>query len=216
MLKSFKALLYIFLMFAIISDYFSYNIQVQLFYFYLGLVYFDCKDNNNKSLVLIIAIVEFIFYELDYFVYIISKYYLKTGPIAGDIILNCIILINMITLALAVLYRQEIMRFINKLFGLKPILYIPNKADSLILMSTRVCTYIYITFFLTNAFSVYQLMNETDLYILNITREDLTIQGHMFIKIESTLNSLRYLLIVILIFPWSKEEKSKHKNLMSF
>jgi hypothetical protein len=216
MQKSFKALLYIFLMFAIVSDYFSYDLQNHFLYLYLGLIYYDCKEHNIRSLVVIIVFVEFIFYELDYFVYVVSKYYLKTGPIAGDMILNCIILLNMVVLSLSVLYRQEIMTKIHHAFDLKGPSYMPNKADSLILISTRLCTYFYITFFLANALTVYQLINTADPSIMTALRLQLIDDGHSFIKIESTLNSLRYLIIIMLVFPWSRQEQDKSNRFMSF
>lgn len=211
-----KAFLYFTLLFLLLTDYVSENWSIQVYYLYLGLIYFDCKDHNIRSLVIIIAVVECIFYEIDYFTFIVSKYYLNTGPIAGDLILNCIILINMISLSLCVLYRQEIMFFFSKFLGVEAPTYMPNRGDYLIITSTRFCTFIYIIIFILNGYTVYQYNTAIDPQVILGLEQKLIEEGHTFIKLESGINVLRYLIVLSIVLPWSQQEKQKSRSIMSF
>ena len=182
---AFKVLLYIVLLIGILTDFLPYDISMPCIYAYLALVYFDCKDHNIRSLVTLIAIVEFVFFELDYFVYIVSKYYIKTGPIAGDMILNCIILLNMLTLSLVVLYRQELINMYSKFFGKQSFSYFPTRADSIILISTKVCTALYISFFLANAWTTFKFNIEVDQHLKEVLDQQLIDDGKAYYAFDT-------------------------------
>lgn len=210
MKTSFKAFLYVFLLTGFITNALPTFIDHQWLYLYLALIYFDCKDHNIRSLILVVAFVEFIFFELDYAAYVISKYYIQTGPIAGDIILNCIILINMSVLMLSVNFRQELSDFFCQTFNINKIQYRPTKADYLIISSARICFYIYALIFLLNGWVINTYLEATDPLIKSAIKQKLVDDGNLIIDIEATINSLRYLIILLVMLPWSKESEEKN------
>lgn len=50
-----------------------------LFYIYLGSLYIESKDNNIRSLIFLLVVVQTFFYHADVFLYVLSRYYWETG-----------------------------------------------------------------------------------------------------------------------------------------
>lgn len=132
-----KIIIYLSLTLIMVSPWDHENLRL-VFFIFLGMIYYDAKDVNIRSLVVVVAMVEFIFYELDYLFYVISKYYWVTGPIAGDIILDIIILLSIVFTMASIYYRCEIIDLISPVWNLERFEYMPTRADLAVLNAMRV------------------------------------------------------------------------------
>lgn len=195
----------------LISDILSVDTKMLVFYAYLSFIYYDCRDNNIRSLVVILAVLEFVFYELDYIFYIAGKYYIGTGAIVGDISLNILILLNMVCLVWAIFFRCEIMDVFSKFFRLKEFIYFPTRADIMQIYVIRFIALIHIGFMLKNAYLVNELNNSVSYSVVQIT-EALRKDGILYVEVIEKLEFLRHFAIVLVLSPWSKKNFNKLNN----
>lgn len=201
----YKLILYCGILILLVSNTLSEDSKMLLFYAYLALIYFECRDNNIRSLIIILVALDFVFFEIDYLVYVYCKYYLDTGVIAGDMILNIFIIINLMSLIISIFYRCEIMNLFNKFFKRQPFDYLPTRADVLQIYIIRIIMVVHITFFLTSAELVYSLNNATPSLAVKIN-DELQEQGNLYVSVAQQMEFLRHFAIVLVLSPWSKKE----------
>jgi DNA integrity scanning protein DisA with diadenylate cyclase activity len=163
-------------------------------------------------LLLITLFIHTFFYELDYFIYVLTKYYIPTGPIVGDLILNIFVLINLVVCLFAIFYRSEVMSFLRRVLKLKPVVYIPTRADYLMIFVLRLSLLAYGVFFLYNAFVAFQ-------YNLAFAEEKIRLDnklmdiGHLYLTISERIDLFLYMPIILVLTDWSKE---RYKQSMFF
>jgi hypothetical protein len=104
------------------ESYFLYCIVV-------GLIYIEAKDPNIRNLLLVVILVDLMFNELDYYVYYVSKYYLETGKVIGDIILTALTMFNTYVLIMSVYFRAEITSWYSNILNITTFVYRPTQAD---------------------------------------------------------------------------------------
>lgn len=92
---------------------------------------FISRQSNIIALIAILSGHYYLFYELNYVLYFLTKDYLQTGTIVGNIILNIIGLIGNFTALLCVVYREDIVNYTCELLKVRPLLYEPVRADAL-------------------------------------------------------------------------------------
>lgn len=199
-----KFIIYCGIFLLLFSNILSEDTQKLLFYAYLSFIYYDSKDQNIQSLVVILAIVEFIFFELDYFIFIVSKYYFDTGLVAGNIILDILILINMLCLIASIFYRCELMEWFSRVFNLKLLEYLPTKADIVQIYVIRMILFVHIVCVLIHASMVYKL-NHADYVTYDRLYTEIKSYGNLYVLLAEKLDLLRYFAIVLVLSPWSKQ-----------
>ncbi|WP_166426173.1 hypothetical protein [Paraglaciecola sp. 20A4] len=96
---------------------------------FIMMLYIDAKHPDIRSLIVIFAVINTFFVELDIFVFILTSYYWDTGLVIGDLILNGIILLNLLAMAIAIYYRPEIMNYVQKKFDMGDHMYLYTVAD---------------------------------------------------------------------------------------
>lgn len=195
----------------LISDLLSVDTKMLMFCGYLSFIYYDCRDNNIRSLIVIVAVLELVFYEMDYVLYIVGKYYIGTGSVVGDISLNMLILINMLCLIGAIFFRCEIMELFSKSFKLKEFEYYPTRADIVQIYVIRLIALIHIVFMLKNAYLVNELNNASG-QVMVLIEKALEEDGHLYVDVIEKLEFLRYFAIVIVLSPWSKKHVKQSSN----
>jgi hypothetical protein len=197
-----KIIIYLTLLFLLLSDHLTPEIKNLVFYVYLAVIYIESKDKNIKGLIFVLTLVEYLFYEINLLISFVTQYHIITGPIVGNIILDIMILIKMVTLIFAIFYRCVIFEFFTRLFKLKSFSYLPTRADILLIKAIKGITLIYITFFLANALGIYELSTSTDIATKNIIYSQLVENGSIFLQLKESICYIKYLIIVWVLNPW--------------
>jgi hypothetical protein len=190
----------------------EFNERMLILYAYLALMYYDCKDQNIRSLIVILACFEVGFYELDYLLFLVSKDVWMTGPVAGDMLLDILILINFLVLILSIFYRCEIMELYNKLLHREPFQYLPTRADFVQISVIKAIMLVHAGFMLFTAYHVNE-MNNSSGFAAELILRDLFNYSEIYIDIGDKLESIRHFSIVIVLSPWSKITKDKNDKL---
>jgi hypothetical protein len=208
----FKLLLYCGIFILLFSNIASENSRMLILYGYLALMYYDCKNENMRSLIVILAFLEVVFYELDYILYLVSKDIWLTGPVAGDILLDVLILIHFRVLYYSICYRSEIMELFNEFFDREPFQYLPTKADFLQMTIIKYIMIVHMGFMVFNAYNVNLLNLSTTLSEYDRIFDELLTNALIYLEVADQLESLRHFAIVIVLSPWSKITKNITKN----
>lgn len=206
--------IYIGVFILLFSDVLGEDPKRLLFYAYLALIYYDCRDKNVRSLVVILAVLEFVFFELDYILYIIGKYYINTGHVVGDITLDILILICFVSLILSIHYRSEIMNLYTRLYQKEPFDYLPTRADLLQIYVIRITLFVLAFFMLKNAFLVNEL-NHAEPGQVDVILKKLKQHADYYIDVLEKMEFLRHLSIVLLLSPWSQQSLPGKKTSMT-
>ncbi|MBE0362163.1 hypothetical protein PULV_a3970 [Pseudoalteromonas ulvae UL12] len=176
-----------------------------VFFIFLGLIYFDAQDENIRSLVLIITFVEFVFYELDYIFYVIGKYYWNTGTIAGNIILDIIILLSIMSSMLSVYYRNELTNAIHRLFGWPKLDYLPTRADLAVINTLRIIGIYHVIMLSINAYIVNQYkiaVESTDSIVIFELKEQLLNFNLLYVDWGFKFTILKYAVLLLSLHSW--------------
>ena len=190
--------------------------KVLLFSLYLALLYIDAKDPNIRSLIVIFAVINAIFYELDWLFYILGKYHWKTGPIAGDAILDIIIMINFTTLLASIYYRSEIMEWAVRVFKLKAFDYLPTRADIIQIYVIRIIAVYHIYYFISAALVMNDLnvLNEQIATTAEIKQLEaqLATMGRTYVRVAGDLELFRHFTLLLLLHTWLKQNITTQKE----
>ena len=184
-----------------------------LLYLYLGSLYIEAKDSNIRSLIFLLLIVQVIFDQLDWITFVICKYYIDVGPLAGNAILNGVIMINFLVLIHCIYFRCEIMNWATKFFGMKEFLYLPIKADIIQMNVIRLISLYTIYYILFSAFDIIEINNIPINKDYDATYNDLMASyranGSVFVEINRKLEVLRHGTLVLLLHSYLKQIDKK-------
>ena len=175
---------------------------------FLGMLYFDARDTNIRSLVVIIAMVEFIFYELDYLFYTLGKYYWLTGPVMGDVILDILILLGIVFSMASVYYRCEIIDLVTPLFGLEKFEYMPTRADLTVLYALRAIGLYHIVMLCIKVSIIYDYNLAIKLGLVSaseIAFARLREFGVFYVKWGFKVELIKYVALVLSLHVWLKK-----------
>jgi hypothetical protein len=186
------------------------NLQMSvIFYLYLGSLYIEAKDNNIRSLIFLLVFIQVIFDQADWVFYTIGRYYWETGIVAGDAILNGLILINFLVLIHCIYYRCEIMNWATKRFGLRHFEYRPIKADVIQINVIRIISLYTILYIITTILEIYAMnripLNNAYSTTYNELLEIYKTNGLVFVEMNRKLEVLRHATMILLLHTYLKK-----------
>lgn len=131
-----KIALYFSLYIIMISGRVPYEVEEIAFLAFISVIFIDAKSGNIRALLVIIASIDVLFYELDYFIYVAS---LEAGihDVYRGIFLNIGILISLLCFRIAIFKREEITAFFANVIGFTAPTYYITRADSFQLFLIR-------------------------------------------------------------------------------
>ena len=151
-----------------------------------------------------------IFDQADWIFYVLGRYYWETGIIAGDAILNGLILINFLVLIHCIYFRCEIMNWATKTFGLKEFVYLPIKADIIQINIIRIIslyTIFYISTTIIDILEMNSLTNNSSIY--NEVLEVYKSKGLVFVEMNRKLEVFRHATMILLLHGYLKQIDNK-------
>lgn len=193
---------------------FTNTIDEESFFYAIvvGIIYISAKEPNIRSLLIIIILVDTAFFELDYYVYYVSKYIIETGKVVGDLLLNTLIIINNIALTFCIYYRKEIMDCSSNILGTQKHIYYPTKADSFqlrilrLMLAYNVIGTVFLAYF---AYQHYFVGSPSALQSFSSVRDE-------YQEYFSIMQQLKLFFIAVVVHAWSQKPISNDGNKYKF
>lgn len=198
-----------FLLFVLLVSSFKYPFQSEVYLLFVIMLYIDAKDANMRVLLVLLTITSALFYELDYFLYFILETVWIPNLVIGDLILNAGIIFCFISYLLVLFYREEIYELFRPLFNLKPMLYVPTKADRVQIRLIQLGLLYHVGFSL---FLIYIGWGYSDVLAFGteaekVARKDQFIHwSQLYVDIGINFELLRQFSLVIVVHDWAKQE----------
>ncbi|MCW8092481.1 hypothetical protein [Alteromonas sp. ASW11-130] len=205
----YKVVLYFALIFVFYFLHIGIEAERIFFFIFLGLIYFDARDPNIRSLVVVIAMVEFLFYEIDYLLYVLGKYYWDTGSIVGDIILDIVIVMSIMCTMMCVYYRSEIMDTVRSWAGLEHFDYLPTRADIAVINTMRLIGLYHVVMLLINASVVYEYniaVESAQAIHISYLKERIIDLNRIYVEWGFNIALLKYFALVFSLHAWMKKD----------
>lgn len=183
------------------------------YYVVLCMMFFDCKNSNVRSLMLIVIIGGCVFYQVDSLSYYLTAIVFPLGKVVGDIVMNFTIICSYIAIMLLIFHRESVSRFICRKFNFDDINYVPTRADLMQIYMIKIMliySLIYTGYMIFLALEYFELKRTSDEKVLiDFAYEKYSKVSNYYVRVLSFIGSLKLVLLFLYTLPWTHKRVAK-------